>query len=710
MDFSFMNKIKKGVIPLYTQAINGLRVKEHDVTYVFDEVGCGKTISAIIAMASIIKDDKDECKILVVTPKSVCNQFATEIEDKLELGVIPVINIAFKDGNSLKSGIENIKEKKQIIVVTNPHKVGKLNKVCQWNLVIIDEAHDIICNSQSQTEIYYNFGKTKQSNEKMNSVDEAYKKFCDWFEKECNSIDKNMKKHFENRKKFVEHIEEKEDNCALVKFAKSVTVEEYYKYNDWGQTRIASERRDNTNTIFKDICSLDAKKVMFLTATPYKYDKDFDFVNYALVGTKITTENLIVHKNNFPNMEWISSLYTLSDNGYEKMIKSNSSLMFKEIAQAIPMSGEGKIEGIEGKERKVEIWDEVTNDGDSKNVNNRLLYEKLIGDNGILRDREHKNRVIIFVSNSNEGQLIFEKIFSNEYRIDEDSDHKYTDTKSKISCEFIMNKFGNAPNLEKYSREQEGGIPDILIATWQVAQVGVNLPTYNYVINYHIPPVPGHLEQRYGRIDRLNSKRNPLYNIYYLDNEVSTQVYRVNLIRALYAYKKEIMEIPHNIPVKNFLICKDLKVKMINRDELYNSLAYYIFSYFSVLSESRSEDEQNRYIEELKSNNIEIVYENNKLDIKISSNKTYSYNANSIHVDDEINSNNENDKNKRDTNIENIKKQISSLIDGIQNYENMSKMAKELNSVELGKAGSIIFLNKDQNKVLVINCTPDSGQ
>lgn len=47
-------------------------------------------------------------------------------------------------------------------------------------------------------------------------------------------------------------------------------------------------------------------------------------------------------------------------------------------------------------------------------------------------------------------------------------------------------------------------------------KVGVNLPTYNYVINYHIPPVPGYLEQRYGRIDRLNSKNNPLYNIYYL--------------------------------------------------------------------------------------------------------------------------------------------------------------------------------------------------
>ena len=44
---------------------------------------------------------------------------------------------------------------------------------------------------------------------------------------------------------------------------------------------------------------------------------------------------------------------------------------------------------------------------------------------------------------------------------------------------------------KKYSKENKN-IPDILIVTWQVAQVGINLPTYNHVINYHIPSVPGY--------------------------------------------------------------------------------------------------------------------------------------------------------------------------------------------------------------------------
>ena len=64
-----------------------------------------------------------------------------------------------------------------------------------------------------------------------------------------------------------------------------------------------------------------------------------------------------------------------------------------------------------------------------------------------------------------------------------------------------MNKFDNTLEMKSYSKENEK-IPDILIVTWQVAQVGINLPTFNYVVNYHIPSIPGYLEQRYGRIDR----------------------------------------------------------------------------------------------------------------------------------------------------------------------------------------------------------------
>lgn len=58
---------------------------------------------------------------------------------------------------------------------------------------------------------------------------------------------------------------------------------------------------------------------------------------------------------------------------------------------------------------------------------------------------------------------------------------------------------------EKKAQETDLHLPQVLILTYQIAEAGVNLPAYNYVVNYHIPPYPSSLEQRFGRIDRLNS-------------------------------------------------------------------------------------------------------------------------------------------------------------------------------------------------------------
>ena len=138
-------------------------------------------------------------------------------------------------------------------------------------------------------------------------------------------------------------------------------------------------------------------------------------------------------------------------------------------------------------------------------------------------------------------------------------------------------------------------IPDILIVTWQVAQVGINLPTFNYVVNYHIPSIPGYLEQRYGRIDRLNSTNDPLYNIYYLDNNGMSFIYRLNLFTALNHYIEMVVGIPHNLPTKNLLFCDKLKPKKVNineeMEELYQVLAYYVASYLNEEDDKKNTEE-----------------------------------------------------------------------------------------------------------------------
>lgn len=78
----------------YAQMLNAVRLDKHNAVYVFDEVGCGKTVSAIMAIAKTIWDKENNIKsdenndthfrILVITPKSVCPQFKAEILDKLK--------------------------------------------------------------------------------------------------------------------------------------------------------------------------------------------------------------------------------------------------------------------------------------------------------------------------------------------------------------------------------------------------------------------------------------------------------------------------------------------------------------------------------------------------------------------------------------------------------------------------------------------------
>jgi hypothetical protein len=260
--------------------------------------------------------------------------------------------------------------------------------------------------------------------------------------------------------------------------------------------------------------------------------------------------------------------------------------------------------------------------------------------------------------------------------------------------------------LNIYSKEPDDNsgisIPDILIVTWQVAQVGVNLPTYNYVINYHIPKVPGNLEQRYGRIDRLNSKCKDLYNIYHLDKTPSTQVYRANLIYALYEYYDGIVDTPHNLPVKNLLICKGLQLKEINCDDLYQSLATYICYYYSVTKDT---DKLKKSVLSTCKNTIAIKsIDDNKCMLEIKE-KLVECSIEEIQIFDEINVNKTQQKESEISQEEEYTKKIKSIINYINYYEDINTMRKTLNKAEIDAAGTIIFWNKkSQDQKITLNC------
>ena len=384
---------------LYTQMLNGKRIQDHKVVYVFDEVGCGKTISSIIAMASIIWKKKNTYKILVLTECKVCPQFTAEINERLNINSESIWNIAGNSKTELKGLIKKISSKQKYIVVSNYHenKLDKLQKKLKthWDLIIIDEAQNIICNSWKQTKVYFT--------DKINKAYDTYlarEDFPEYRKQEIiNYLGKINKSNplYENIQFFVKHL----------------AVEEYNDYlsqnNDYLSPKNAIEipaSRKKDNVKFKEILKLRADRLMYLSATPWKNSQEMDFMNYSLVASKILTGALF-SCDFLPELDWIQDVYTAQNNGKQKMEEANASYIFKEIALAIPFE-EKNIKSIGKKQRIVEIWDEKAA------LDNNLLRNKIFNK---LKEKNIRNRFIIFVSNSWEESIFSKKYFQTHQLI-----------------------------------------------------------------------------------------------------------------------------------------------------------------------------------------------------------------------------------------------------------------------------------------------------
>ena len=330
---------------------------------------------------------------------------------------------------------------------------------------------------------------------------------------------------------------------------------------------------------------------MFLSATPYKNAKEPDFLNYMYAATKVAMQGSIFAPTNTPDLSWVEHLYKekFEEDDLQQFENSNTSMLFKEVANSIPF--ELKTDHSIPKETKSKHRFIRTCKPDdlarlplylfSLNFLAKITKELFASFNdGYTPD--DKNRAIIFVSCSAEGEEVFKKIFPGEQTsifqsTFEGKQYTYKDPKTWLTCEFVMNKFGNAKYLNRYSKEpkeQDGyTIPDILIVTWQVAQVGVNLPTFNHVIHYNISQLPGSIEQRFGRIDRMTTSMRNLHNIYCFD-EGSTNHY--NLSKALENYMNTLVNSNCNLPVKNLLLNQGLELPKYNEDKTMEYIKLYI--------------------------------------------------------------------------------------------------------------------------------------
>ena len=122
--------------------------------------------------------------------------------------------------------------------------------------------------------------------------------------------------------------------------------------------------------------------------------------------------------------------------------------------------------------------------------------------------------------------------------------------------------------------------------TYKIAEQGIDLPQYNYVVNYHIPASPSSLEQRFGRIDRLNSIHKELNMCFMLNKDNNLDTSTSNFYIAINTFMNEFLPL---FPSKNCLINKEvLEYIETNRQKVFNYCDYlkrtcdnnYIFKLF----------------------------------------------------------------------------------------------------------------------------------
>lgn len=154
-------------------------------------------------------------------------------------------------------------------------------------------------------------------------------------------------------------------------------------------------------------------------------------------------------------------------------------------------------------------------------------------------------------------------------------------------------------DLSMYSRpEKSDSLPRVLILTYQIAEAGVNLPGFNYVVNYHISRFPSALEQRFGRVDRRDSAYKQIHVSYLLDQSDKWDINTYNFHRAVNTALDGVIPL---LPSRNAMLSKDILLEHMDVREkarrrteqmerlLQQDIAYEAYQIYQRPSESRGD-------------------------------------------------------------------------------------------------------------------------
>ncbi|MCC0567179.1 helicase-related protein [Brevibacillus borstelensis] len=240
--------------------------------------------------------------------------------------------------------------------------------------------------------------------------------------------------------------------------------------------------------------NISAKKVVFLTATPIKQHvsdlKVYPRIAEALIKKKVDDS-------------WISQLHT-SGKKPEELICSQFDVQFPVTRYFKDTIKSLQTEGY--KKTQAKRYETLTWKYQSYSTKNEVLVENLRA----LYDKSKDNRFVIFTR-----YVVKEADVIGEYLESAGFVKSTKEIPDKTTYYIVTGR--NPQELADFSKLTD--LPTVLILTYQIAEQGINLPGYNHIVNYHISAYPSALEQRYGRIDRLNSQSESIYNCFLISSK-----------------------------------------------------------------------------------------------------------------------------------------------------------------------------------------------
>lgn len=481
-----------------------------------DEVGLGKTIEAGIVISEYFSRGKNS--IIVVAPASLCQQWQTEMQEKFDLPTqildSKIIRTALKDENTDIFHFNGI----TICSYNCAVQFKKLMKDCDWDLVVIDEAHKLRNFYKGKTKIAEGINETFLGKKKLlltatpiqNSLMDIFSlvsiidpsilgneySFMEnylYSERRHEELKRRLQcvLHRTLRRDVLEYIKYTNREAMTVAFNPTKEEEELYTavsayVQDISQIAITTRYRTLIVLMIRKLMSSSTAAVkgtleglMHRLTTIEKSGGNLD----ELAGFMLDDELLDEYEDNLDDFELKQSVN--KENYQPADIKAEKAFLQNLLDKAKAIKVDGKTEKLIG----------ALNQG----------FEKIQIKGG-------KRKAIIFTESNRTLNYLYDYLENNGFagKIVTFNGQNNSPLCNQIYNDYIENHSSEltssrANDMKKALVTKFKEDAEIMIAT-EAAAEGLNLQFCSLLVNYDLPWNPQRVEQRIGRVHRYGQK------------------------------------------------------------------------------------------------------------------------------------------------------------------------------------------------------------